>query len=362
MKKKHYNVIGLMSGTSLDGVDLSHIKFQLIDTKWTFEILESETIGYSQDWIDRLKTAVDFSETQLEKLNQDYTKLLASIISNFIEKHKIENLDAICSHGHTILHQPQNGFTLQIGNLPEIATLTHQTVVCDFRVQDVKLGGQGAPLVPIGDRILFSDYDYCINLGGFSNISFEQNSKRIAFDISPVNTVLNFYANQLGLNYDDKGQISRTGKVNTNLLNELNALDFHQQTFPKSLGFEFVKQTVLPLIESYSIAIEDKLCTFTEHVALQTALALDLFETRKDKKSRMLVTGGGAYNDFLIERIQSQLPEIKLVIPKSKILEFKEALIFALLGVLKLRDEINVLSSVTGAKADHSSGEIYSFS
>ena len=362
MKKNYYNVIGLMSGTSLDGVDLSHIKFQLIDTKWTFEILESETIGYSQDWIDRLKTAVDFSETQLEKLNQDYTKLLASIISNFIEKHKIENLDAICSHGHTILHQPQNGFTLQIGNLPEIATLTHQTVVCDFRVQDVKLGGQGAPLVPIGDRILFSDYDYCINLGGFSNISFEQNSKRIAFDISPVNTVLNFYANQLGLNYDDKGQISRTGKVNTNLLNELNALDFYQQTFPKSLGFEFVKQTVLPLIESYSIAIEDKLCTFTEHVALQTALALDLFETRKDKKSRMLVTGGGAYNDFLIERIQSQLPEIKLVIPKSKILEFKEALIFALLGVLKLRDEINVLSSVTGAKADHSSGEIYSFS
>ena len=362
MKKNYYNVIGLMSGTSLDGVDLSHIKFQLIDTKWTFEILESETIGYSQDWIDRLKTAVDFSETQLEKLNQDYTKLLASIISNFIEKHKIENLDAICSHGHTILHQPQNGFTLQIGNLPEIATLTHQTVVCDFRVQDVKLGGQGAPLVPIGDRILFSDYDYCINLGGFSNISFEQNSKRIAFDISPVNTVLNFYANQLGLNYDDKGQISRTGKVNTNLLNELNALDFYQQTFPKSLGFEFVKQTVLPLIESYSIAVEDKLCTFTEHVALQTALALDLFETRKDKKSRMLVTGGGAYNDFLIERIQSQLPEIKLVIPKSKILEFKEALIFALLGVLKLRGEINVLSSVTGAKADHSSGEIYSFS
>lgn len=361
MKKNYYNVIGLMSGTSLDGVDLSHIKFQLIDTKWTFEILESETISYSQDWIDQLKTAVDFSETQLEKLNHDYTILLASIITNFIEKYKIENLDAVCSHGHTILHQPQNGFTLQIGNLPEIATLTHQTVVCDFRVQDVKLGGQGAPLVPIGDRILFSDYDYCINLGGFSNISFEQNGKRIAFDISPVNTVLNFYANQLGLNYDDKGQISRTGKVNTNLLNELNALDFYQQTFPKSLGFEFVKETVLPLIESYSIAVEDKLCTFTEHVALQTALALDLFETRKDKKSRMLVTGGGAYNDFLIEKIQSQLHGIELVIPKSKILEFKEALIFALLGVLKLRGEINVLSSVTGAKADHSSGEIYSF-
>ncbi|HEY6143067.1 MAG TPA: anhydro-N-acetylmuramic acid kinase [Flavobacterium sp.] len=353
MEKTHYNVIGVMSGTSLDGVDLAHIEFRLVNNKWTFEIFESETIGYSQNWINQLKSAVDFSETQLEKLNQDYTTLLANIISTFIEKHKIENIDAVCSHGHTILHQPQNGFTLQIGNLPEIATLTHQTVVCDFRVQDVQLGGQGAPLVPIGDRILFSDYDYCINLGGFSNVSFEQDGKRIAFDISPVNTVLNYYANQLGLNYDDKGKISRTGKINTDLLNELNALDFYQLTFPKSLGFEFVKGIILPLIESYKITIEDKLRTFTEHLALQTALALP------NKKGRMLATGGGAYNDFLIERVQSHLPEMEIIIPSAKILEFKEALIFALLGVLKLRGEINVLSSVTGAKMNHSSGIIY---
>lgn len=349
-----------MSGTSLDGVDLAHIKFSLNNNKWSFEILESETISYSQNWVDQLKSAVDFSETQLEKLNQDYTILLASVISAFIEKHQIENLDAVCSHGHTILHQPQNGFTLQIGNLPEIASLTQQTVICDFRVQDVKLGGQGAPLVPIGDRILFSEYDYCINLGGFSNVSFEQNNQRIAFDISPVNTVLNYYANQLGLSYDDKGQISRTGKINTELLDKLNALDFYQQTFPKSLGFEFVKGIILPLTESYKISIEDKLRTFTEHIALQTALALESFGIHKNKKARMLVTGGGAYNDFLIERIQSHLPEMEIVIPSAKILEFKEALIFALLGILKLRNEINVLSSVTGAKTDHSSGIIYS--
>ncbi|WP_281336574.1 anhydro-N-acetylmuramic acid kinase [Flavobacterium eburneipallidum] len=354
MEKTQYNVIGVMSGTSLDGVDLAHVKFQLIDNKWTFEIFETETIGYSQNWIDQLKSAVDFSKNQLEKLNQEYTILLANIISIFIEKHTIENLDAVCSHGHTILHQPQNGFTLQIGNLPEIATLIHQTVICDFRVQDVQLGGQGAPLVPIGDRILFSEYDYCINLGGFSNVSFEENDKRIAFDISPVNTVLNYYANQLGLNYDDKGKISRTGKINFDLLNELNALDFYQQTFPKSLGFEFVKGIVLPLIESYKISIEDKLRTFTEHLSLQTALALP------KKNGRMLATGGGAYNDFLIERIQSHLSEMEIIIPYPKILEFKEALIFALLGVLKLRNEINVLSSVTGAKMDHSSGIIYS--
>jgi anhydro-N-acetylmuramic acid kinase len=279
---------------------------------------------------------------------------LAVIIYDFIKKYDIQNLDAVCSHGHTILHQPQNGFTLQIGNLPEIATLINQTVVCDFRVQDVQLGGQGAPLVPIGDRILFSEYDYCMNLGGFSNVSFEKNKERIAFDISPINTVLNFYANQLGLDYDDKGSISRTGICNENLLQELNALDFYQKKHPKSLGFEFVKETILPLIESYPIPIEDKLHTFTEHVALQIALALP------NKNGSLFITGGGAYNDFLIERIQHHVPRMKLIIPSAKILEFKEALIFALLGVLKLRGEINVLSSVTGAKTNHSSGMIYS--
>ena len=353
MKKDYYNVIGVMSGTSLDGVDLAHIQFCLNNAKWTFEILESETVGYSQSWTNHLKLATDYSETELKKLNLEYTKLLATIISTFIKKHKIENLDAVCSHGHTILHQPEKGLTLQIGNLPEISSLIKQTVICDFRVQDLKLGGQGAPLVPIGDRILFSEYDYCMNLGGFSNVSFEQNGERIAFDISPVNTVLNYYANELGLNYDDKGNISRTGNINENLLNELNALDFYQQKFPKSLGFEFVKEIVLPMIEGYKIPIEDKLRTFTEHVALQTALALP------NKKGKILITGGGAYNDFIVKSIQSYLPKMEIIIPSTKILEFKEALIFALLGVLKLRGEINVLSSVTGAKMDHSSGSIY---
>jgi anhydro-N-acetylmuramic acid kinase len=262
-------------------------------------------------------------------------------------------LDAVCSHGHTVLHQPHNGFTLQIENLPEIATLIQQKVVCDFRVQDVQLGDQGAPLVPIGDRILFQEYDYCMNLGGFSNVSFEENDNRIAFDISAVNTVLNFYANQLGLDYDDKGQISRTGNRNTDLLNELNALDFYQKKHPKSFGFEFVKEVIFPIMERYPITIEDKLSTYTEHIAIQIGLALPI------KNGSMLTTDGGAYNDFLIERIQFYLPEMNIVIPSKKILEFKEALIFALLGVLKMRGEVNALHSVTGAKYDHSSGVIY---
>jgi anhydro-N-acetylmuramic acid kinase len=353
MFKETYKIIGVMSGTSLDGIDLAHINFTIKDNKWRYQILESETISYSQDWLNKLKVAVSFSKEKLIELNEDYTELLGNIIKSFIDKHQLKNIDAVCSHGHTILHQPQNGFTLQIGNLPKIAEIIHEKVVCDFRVQDVKLGGQGAPLVPIGDRILFSEYDYCLNLGGFSNISFEDNSKRIAFDISPVNTVLNFYANKLGLDYDDKGKIARSGKVDSNLLNELNTLNYYKKSFPKSLGFEFVKEIVLPLIEMYSISIEDKMHTFTEHIALQTSLALP------NKTGKILITGGGAYNDFLIERMQFHLPNIKIIIPDNKTLEFKEALIFALLGVLKLRNEINALSSVTGAMKDHSSGIIY---
>jgi anhydro-N-acetylmuramic acid kinase len=342
-----------MSGTSLDGVDAAHIRFGFSNGKWHFEIGACETIGYSQNWIDTLKIAVGFSKSELDKLDSDYTILLGGIISNFIRKHQLRNLDAVCSHGHTILHRPDNGITLQIGNLPEIAGLIHETVVCDFRIGDVELGGQGAPLVPIGDRLLFSDYNYCLNLGGFSNVSFEQDHTRIAFDISPVNTVLNFYASKIGLDYDDKGKTAKSGNLNADLLTQLNALDFYQKSFPKSLGFEFVRETVLPIMENFSIPIEDKLHTFTEHIASQIALAVPV------KTGKLLITGGGAYNDFLIERTQFHLPEIQIVIPDKKILEFKEALIFALLGVLRLRNEVNVLSSVTGAKYDHSSGKIY---
>lgn len=353
MFKETYKIIGVMSGTSLDGIDLAHINFTIKDHKWHYQILESETVSYSENWINKLKAAVSFSEEKLIELNEDYTELLGQIVKSFIDNYQIKNLDAVCSHGHTILHQPQNGFTLQIGNLPKIASIIQEKVVCDFRVQDVELGGQGAPLVPIGDRILFSEYDYCLNLGGFSNISFENDAKRIAFDISPVNTVLNFYANKLGLDYDDKGKIARSGKLNSDLLRKLNALEYYKKSFPKSLGFEFVKEIVLPLIEEYPISIEDKMHTFTEHIAFQTSIALP------NQNGKILITGGGAYNDFLIERMQFHLPKLEIIIPDNKTLEFKEALIFALLGVLKLRNEINVLSSVTGAKMDHSSGVIY---
>lgn len=353
MLNNRYSVLGVMSGTSLDGVDLAHLKFKVENHTWTFEILETQTVAYTDFWLEQLKSAVNFEEQKLQKLNEDYTQLLGQIIAEFIERNQLKNLDAVCSHGHTILHQPQNGYTLQIGNLPEIAQYCKQTVVCDFRVQDVQWGGQGAPLVPIGDRLLFAEYDYCLNLGGFSNVSFEAPQGRIAFDISPVNTVLNFYANKLGQNYDNHGKIARSGQLNPMLLKALNELAYYRLPFPKSLGVEYVYSTVLPLMEKFDLPTEDKLNTFVQHIAYQTAHALP------KKSGKLLATGGGAYNDFLMHHLRSELPEMHIEVPSAKILEYKEALIFGLLGVLRLRNETNVLSSVTGAKQDHCSGMIY---
>lgn len=353
MTTQNYNVIGLMSGTSLDGIDLAHILFEVQNNKWHYQLLECETVAYSKIWLETLKTAVNLPSNQLEILNSDYTKYVGETIVAFIKKYNIQHLDAVCSHGHTILHQPQNGFTLQIGNLADISKICRQKVVCDFRVQDVQLGGQGAPLVPIGDMILFAEYDFCLNLGGFSNISYSQNKQQIAFDISAVNTVLNFYANQLGFDFDDNGAYAKSGKIHNLLLNQLNNLPFYSKKPPKSLGIEYVNSSILPLIDGFSISIIDKLATFCAHIAFQIALVL------QHKSGKLLITGGGAYNGFLIDLIQNQLPNIEVVIPNKKTIEFKEALVFGLLGVLKIRNQTNVLASVTGAKHDHCSGKIF---
>jgi anhydro-N-acetylmuramic acid kinase len=352
MQKESYFVLGVMSGTSLDGVDIAYVNLIKKGENWQYAIFESETIPYEKKWVKILHEAIDFSKLELEKINEEYTLLLGSIIREFIEKYKIENLDAVCSHGHTILHQPQNGFTLQIGNLPIIAEILNQIVVCDFRVQDVELKGQGAPLVPVGDQLLFSDYDYCLNLGGFSNISFNKSGKRIAYDISAVNTVLNFYAEKLGLPYDDEGKLAESGNFNEELFKELNQLAFYSESYPKSLGKEYVNQILFPILQSYNLTAQDVLRTFTEHIAFQIAQNVC-------QNSNVLVTGGGAYNSFLIRNLQKNKPTVNWIVPEDNVIQFKEALLFAFLGVLKLRNEVNVLASVTGALHDHSSGKIW---
>ena len=354
MFKDEYKVIGVMSGTSLDGLDFAYIQFYKQNEFWNFKILTAETFEYDEEWRKKLNNAILFNKEELDVLNKEYTSFLASQIKLFIAKNNIQDIDAICSHGHTILHQPEKGFTIHIGNLPEIALLLQETVVCDFRVQDVQLGGQGAPLVPIGDELLFSHYSYCLNLGGFSNISFNENGKRVAFDISPVNIVLNHFTESIGFQYDDKGEFAKSGVVDNQLLEELNALDFYKNSYPKSLGKEFVQNEILPLISKYEISVNDVLRTFVEHIAIQITNVVN-------PNTSVLITGGGAYNSFLIERLRFFKSNVDWVIPNDNLIQFKEALLFGFLGVLRLRNEVNVLSSVTGASKNHSSGIVYNY-
>ncbi len=339
-----------MSGTSLDGIDLAHITFE-IGKKWTFVIRNAETIPYPECWKQKLSNLVSFDLKTLKSIDEEYTFYLSTVINDFLRKHQLHHIDAICSHGHTALHQPEKKLTYQIGNLPALSNLTRNTVVCDFRKQDIEFNGQGAPLVPIGDRLLFSEHDYCINLGGFANISSEVNQTRIAFDICPVNIVMNLFAEKLGYNYDKGGKIAKSGLLDENLLNQLNNLDYYSLKPPKSLGLEWVNSIIIPILEEFKLSEEHILRTFIEHIAIQIA---KVFKT----DSRVLFTGGGTFNGFLLERIKAQ-KEFVLVRPSKDIIEFKEALIFGLLGVLKLRGEVNCLSSVTGADFDHSSGVTY---
>jgi anhydro-N-acetylmuramic acid kinase len=355
MNRNKIEILGLMSGTSLDGLDIAHVSFEFHGHKIQYKLQHAHTYSLNDSLLVELQHATKMSADQLLILDKQLGRFFAECVHRFMDEHQLKNsqIDAISSHGQTIFHQPQNGFTHQIGCGSTIAFHTGIPVINDFRNLDVIAGGQGAPLVPIGDRILFSEYDYCLNLGGFSNISFEINGKRIAFDISPVNTILNFYANTLGFDYDDKGEIARSGKINHTLLEKLNQIYFYQKKYPKSLGIEFVNHSIFPLIDSFSTTIENKLATFVEHIALQIALALP------NKHGKMLITGGGAYHLFLLERIKNYLPKMEIIVPDSKTVEYKESLIFGLLGVLRLRNEINVLSSVTGAINDHCSGLIY---
>lgn len=352
MKKNEYHVIGVMSGTSLDGVDIADLYFTVSETnQWNFSIKSATTVPYTAAWKKKLKEAVHNTHSRLLDLNEEYTRYLGEMIFKFIKTHSLQGLDAVCSHGHTILHQPEKGITLQIGNLPDLALYVQQTVVCDFRVQDVILEGQGAPLVPIGDQLLFNNYDYCMNVGGFANISFEKDGKRRAYDICPVNIVLNRYAEKLGKPFDENGKTAASGKINTNLLAQLNDLAFYASPPPKSLGLEWVQQNILPLLEASGETTENILSTFTKHCAVQIAAQLQ-------PEASVLLTGGGAYNKHLIARISAH-KKVKITLPEPLFIEYKEALIFGLLGVLKLRGEVNCLASVTGAKRDHSAGHVF---
>ncbi len=349
---RDFKVIGLMSGSSLDGVDIAYINFSHDNKKWFFQIVEAGNVPYTAYWKDKLSEAFNKNESELKELDIEYGKYLGSVTKKFIKKYELEP-KLIASHGHTIFHLPEKKYTLQIGDGQEIANATGIMTINDFRTEDVSKGGQGAPLVPIGDKYLFAEFPICLNIGGIANVSYDINNKRIAYDICMANQLLNYLANKLGYDYDNNGNFARQGTVNQELLNELNNNSFYDKKAPKSLGREFFEEHQHSLIEKYNIPTKDLLATATEHIACQIVNSTNILE-----KSKMLITGGGAKNNFLIERI-SKMSKHEIIIPDTMIIDYKEALIFAFLGVLKLESKVNVLSSVTGAISDSSSGKIW---
>ena len=346
-----YNVIGLMSGTSLDGVDLAYCIFEY-DDGWRYGLVKAVTYPYAQKWLDILFNAQELNEANLQDIDLELGLYYSQLIENFINDHELVP-DFISSHGHTALHRPQDGMTLQIGNGDVMCTELKMPVVNDFRKNDLLLGGQGAPLVPIEDRLLYSDYDACLNLGGFSNISYEENGKRIAFDICPVNMALNEVAQITGQAYDADGHMARAGDIHERLLNQLNSLPYYQQTGPRSLGREWYMNEFKPRLEAKHISPIDLMATLVEHIATQISRVINTLEG-----SALLITGGGAYNGFLMERIAHHSDK-DLQIPSDDEVNYKEAIVFGLLGVLRMRSEVNVLASVTGASKDHCSGVIH---
>lgn len=351
---RDFKVIGLMSGSSLDGVDIAYVNFSHDNKRWFFQIVEAGNIPYSAYWKEQLSEAFNKSKEELADLDKEYGRYLGAITKRFIEKYELEP-KLIASHGHTIFHRPEEGFTLQVGDGQEIANATGIMTINDFRSEDVSKGGQGAPLVPIGDRHLFAEFPICLNIGGIANVSYEMSGKRIAYDICMANQLLNYLANKLGYDYDNNGQFARQGKVDKEMFDILNNDSYYKQDAPKSLGREFFENVQHKIIDESSLSVNDLLATATEHIAYQIVKSTDSLE-----KSKMLVTGGGAKNNYLIERLCS-LSKHEIVVPDVMITDYKEALIFAFLGVLKMEGKINVLSSVTGASSDSSSGKTHQF-
>lgn len=348
-----YRAIGLMSGTSLDGIDMAYCHIRNEGSRWGYEIVKAQTLPYSTYWKDILRNAQTLSGYELNRLDTNYGNYLGELSLKFIHQNDLTP-DFIASHGHTVFHQPQEALSLQIGKGSAIAGKTKLPVVCDFRSLDVALGGQGAPLVPIGDKLFFGHHEFCLNLGGFANISVDRGSRRIAFDICPANIALNQVTQQIGKDFDANGQLAKTGQINQELLNKLNSLYYYEKTPPKSLGREWYEQEFLPLVRECKCSPEDKLRTLVEHIALQIVKA-----THDDnEQGSLFITGGGAYNNFLVHRINANT-KLCIEIPDDKTIQYKEALLFALIGVLRMEQKTNVLSSVTGSLNDHSGGIIY---
>ena len=357
MAEKKVQVLGMMSGTSLDGLDMALCEFGKSQQGWSYRILQTGFRRYDDLMHRKLSNAISANGEELLQLHQTYGQWLGTQANDFLNNVKAQP-DAIASHGHTVHHRPEKGFTFQLGDPRQIALATKIKTVGDFRSLDVALGGQGAPLVPAGDQLLFGNYDFCLNLGGISNISFYSSGKRLAFDIGIANMLLNHLCSPMGLPYDPEGSRARAGRLNPDLLKALDALPYYDKPFPKSTGYEWFRDAILPLLDRFPDRPDNLLHTAVQHIAGQ--ISRQIKEISSGQGGSVLVTGGGALNTYLVEVLKQLLgPSYHLELPSKELISFKEALIFAFLGALRLKGCTNVLASVTGASRDSCSGMVY---
>jgi anhydro-N-acetylmuramic acid kinase len=351
-----YPMIGLMSGTSCDGLDIVAVTFEETSSAWNYVIHAAETSAFPTTMGKKLSTCHLLCAADLAILDVDFGKWIGEEVAAFCNKNNFSPL-AIASHGHTVFHQPENSLSMQIGNGWSIYAASGVPVVNDFRSLDVRLGGQGAPLVPIGDKLLFSEYDFCLNLGGIANISYQADGRQVAFDISPFNLLLNHFANKLGHPFDRDGRLAQAGEVHNLLLKQLNELPYYQIQGAKSLGREQIDRDFLPLLTNSGIGDPDLLATLSAHMAYQVAASI---KNGTQENGKLLCTGGGAYNAFFIQQLREKTKGlVEITVPSAHLVEFKEALIFALLGVLRLTGRPNCLASVTGASKDSCGGTLF---
>jgi anhydro-N-acetylmuramic acid kinase len=351
-------ILGVMSGTSCDGLDLALCRFVGEFPQVDFEVLSAHCFEYSAEWREKLQNAMHLSALDLTILEDQWSRKVANNILTFIEDAP-EKPELIGFHGHTIFHQPHNGFTVQMGSGATLSRLTRIDTICNFRQQDVALGGQGAPLVPMGEKWLFVAYAGFMNLGGFSNVTQrieeeDGSETMIAYDVCALNIVLNKLCGELNLPFDAEGKIAARGSISSDLLIALNEIKYFQSGKKGSLGLEWVEKDVLPVIEQYretkSLSIETIIATFTEHCAIQCSNAMP--------DGRYLLSGGGTHNITLIDSIRKH-SNAQIEVPNKLLNDFKEAIIFAFLAGLRASELPNTLTSVTGASRSGSNGAYY---
>lgn len=358
-----YRIIGVMSGSSLDGLDVAFCELSDDGGSWSYTINQAETIPFPPKWKLRLEKLVLQNAVTYIKTHTFLGHYMGEVIKDFIDRHGIaDQVDFIASHGQTIFHQPDNHFTSQIGDGAAIAAKTGFPVICDFRTTDVALNGQGTPIAPAANKYLFPQYKYFLNLGGIANIAVNTGDKYVAFDVVPSNFMMNELAGRLGKEFDEDGNAARTGKVNADLLEELNNSWYYGKEYPKSLSGGWINKVMGPVMKKYRIPVEDKLRTLCELIGIQLANAFKMVEQTEGIQistgETLYVTGGGAYNKFLIECIEAHVP-LKVLVPDSQTVAFKEAALMALMGALRVTNQVNCFSSVTGADQDTIGGCIY---